>query len=86
MSRNDNSLEQQLLDFYGEKILDEIHFKYQDDIRTSDELSIVYLSIYLDLIMKKYGVSKQFLEREKNKLQIELYSQLERDRNNEKNI
>ena len=86
MSGNDNSFEKQMLDFYGEKILDEIHFKYQDDIRTSDELSIVYLSIYLDLVMKKYRVSKEFLNKEKNKLQIELYNQLEKDRQNEKNI
>ena len=78
----DNSFEKQILDFYGEKILDEIHSKYEDQENISDELSIVYLSIYLDLIMKKYGVSKQFLEREKNKLQIELYAQLEVDRQN----
>lgn len=84
MSRNDNSLEQQLLDFYGEKILDEIHSKYQDDIRISDELSIVYLSIYLDLVMKKYRVSKQYLNKEKNRIQIELYNQLEIDRQNGK--
>lgn len=84
MSRNDNNLEQQLLDFYGEKILDEIHSKYQDDIRISDELSIVYLSIYLDLVMKKYKVSKQYLNKEKNRIQIELYNQLEKDRINGK--
>lgn len=84
MSRNDNSLEQQLLDFYGKKILDEIHSKYQDDIRISDELSIVYLSIYIDLVMKKYRVSKQYLNKEKNRIQIELYNQLEKDRINGK--
>lgn len=84
MSRNDNSFEQQVLDFYGEKILDEIHSKYQDDIRISDELSIVYLSIYLDLVMKKYGISKQYLNKEKNIIQIQLYNQLEKDRSNGK--
>ena len=78
----DNSFEKQILDFYGEKILDEIHSKYEDQENISDELSIVYLSIYLDLIMKKYGVSKEFLEREKNRIQIELYNQLEIDRQN----
>lgn len=82
----DNSFERQMLDFYGEKILDEIHLKYEDQENISDELSIVYLSIYLDLVMKKYGVSKHYLNKEKNKLQIELYAQLEIDRQHEKNI
>ena len=80
----DNSFESQLLDFYGEKIIDEIHSKYQDDIRISDELSIVYLSIYLDLVMKKYGISKQYLNKEKNIIQIQLYNQLEVHRQNGK--
>ena len=84
MAGHDNSFESQLLDFYGEKILDEIHSKYEDQENISDELSIVYLSIYLDLIMKKHDISKEFLEREKNKLQIELYAQLEVHRQNGK--
>ena len=84
MAGNDNSFEQQVLDFYGEKILDEIHSKYEDQETISDELSIVYLSLYLDLVMKKYRVSKQYLNKEKNKLQIELYNQLEIDRQNGK--
>lgn len=40
---HDNSFERQVLDFYGEKILDEIHSKYEDQETISDELSIVYL-------------------------------------------
>lgn len=78
----DNSFERQMIDFYGEKILDHLNDKYNQE--ASEIIATACLSIYLDLFSKFNGFSKYEVEKEKNRIQIQLYNQLEIDRQNGK--
>lgn len=78
MSKNDNSFERQLLDFYG---LDKIGIMLNKMSDNTDLKDSALTSISLDIALKSVNISKAELESAKNKIQIELYAQLERDRN-----
>lgn len=81
MAGNDNSFERQMIDFYGFEVfkdkLNTMHSRLDKDIS-----SVAIQFILFEIHLKYIGISKSELEREKNKIQIELYAQLERDRNN----
>lgn len=79
MSKNDNSFERQLLDFYGIDKISLILNKMSDKTSLKD---VALTQIGFDIALKLTGISKEEMERNKNILQIELYAQLERDRNN----
>lgn len=84
MSKNDNSFEQQVLDFYGYKkimndLLDWTHEKDTDKLTIND---MAKLSIMCDIAQKYSGITGLQLATYKNKMQIEMHNQLERDRNN----
>lgn len=75
---HDNSFERQVLDFYG---LDKAG-NILDSMVTGDVTERAALAqIMLDIGIKDLGISKDEMERQKNILQIELYAQLEKDRN-----
>lgn len=78
MAGHDNSFEKQMIEFYG---LDKISLmlnKMSDNTNLKDS---ALTSISLDIALKSVNISKAQLESAKNKIQIELYAQLERDRN-----
>lgn len=82
----DNSFEQQLLDFYGYKkiminLLDGTFEKDNDKFSVSN---MAKLSIMNDIAQKYSGISNGDLASAKNKMQIEMYNQLEKDRQNGK--
>lgn len=83
MAGHDNSFERQMLDFYGgEKVNEILNKMVTGDVTKSAALA----KIMVDIGIKDLGVSKDEMERAKNILQIELYAQLEKDRNNDKKI
>lgn len=86
MAGNDNSFEKQMLDFYGVKkttniLLDWLNRSFNEKLNVSE---MANLSIFCDVAQKYSEISKSDLEKEKNKLKIELYNQLEIDRQNGK--
>lgn len=81
MAGKDNSFEKQMLDFYGiDKIVSILEKKSDGNIIKEQALR----QIGFDILMKYDNISKDEMEKEKNKLQIELYNQLEIDRQNGK--
>lgn len=76
---HDNSFERQLLDFYG---LDKIGIMLNKMSDNTDLKDSALTSISLDIALKSVNISKAQLESAKNKLKLELYNQLEKDRSN----
>lgn len=79
MAIHDNSFERQMLDFYGIDKVSMILKKMSDNTSLKDA---ALTQIGLDIALKLTGISKNEMERQKNILQIELYAQLEKDRQN----
>lgn len=82
MASADNSFEAQMIFFYGYKkimatLLDWCEDKNDDKLTISD---MAKLSIMCDIAQKYSGINKTELASAKNKMQIEMYEQLERDR------
>lgn len=85
MSGHDNSFEKQMLDFYNYKKIMNNLLDWTDDSKEKlTILDMAKLSIMCDIAQKYSEISKIDLEREKNKLQIKMYNQLEIDRQNGK--
>lgn len=80
---HDNSLERQLLDFYGVDKINMILNKMSDNTSLKNA---ALTHIGFDIALKITGISKDEIERQKNIIQIELYNKLEIDRQNGKNI
>lgn len=78
MAIHDNSFERQLLDFYG---IDKISTILNKMLENNNLKDSALIQISFDIALKLTGISKDEMERQKNILQIELYTQLERDRN-----
>ena len=79
MAGNDNSFERQMLDFYGsaenvgvvlDRLIDPDNFEQNAGIA----------QIALDICFKENGISKKTVADNKARLQVELYAQLEKDR------
>lgn len=84
MAGGDNSFERQMIDFYGSAenvwcILE----KYLDPECPEKNAGIAQIAF--DIALKDNGISKKMAEAEKAKLQIELYDQLEKDRQEKNN-
>lgn len=77
----DNSFERQVLDFYGIDKVSLILKKMSDNTSLKDA---ALTQIGFDIALKLTGISKYEMEREKNKIQNQLYNQLEIDRQNGK--
>lgn len=75
---HDNSFERQMIDFYGIDSIGQVLEDMSDGCPIKEK---ALMQIGFDIIMKYDGVSKDEMERQKNILQIELYAQLEKDRN-----
>lgn len=78
---HDNSFERQMFEFYGIDNIGQVLENMSDGCPIKEK---ALMQIGFDIVMKYDGISKEEMEREKNKLQIELYNQLERDRQNGK--
>lgn len=78
MSGNDNSFEKQMIDFYGQEKL----FNKLLDLQNSENVITCFAAekISFDIAMKSAGLSKNDIDREINRLQVEMYEQLEKDR------
>lgn len=84
MAGSDNSFERQMIDFYGSAesvgiVLD----KLIDPNKPEKNAAIAQIAF--DIALKDNGISKKMAEAEKAKLQIELYDQLEKDRQEKNN-
>lgn len=79
----DNSFERQMLDFYDIDNIGQVLDNMSDGCPIKER---ALMQIGFDIVMKYDGISKDEMERKKNILQIELYNQLEVDRQNGKNI
>lgn len=79
----DNSFERQMIDFYDyKKVMNSLlDWTFEENKDKLSILDMAKLSIMCDIAQKYSGISKDEMERQKNILQIELYAQLERDRN-----
>lgn len=79
MAGNDNSFERQMLDFYGGiKGVEAILEKLVDP--NNPEKNAGLAQIALDITLKDRGIPKKITEANKARLQVELYAQLEKDR------
>ena len=76
---HDNSFERQVLDFYGIDNIGQVLEDMSDGCPIKEK---ALMQIGFDIVMKYDNISKDEMERAKNILQIELYAQLERDRQN----
>lgn len=75
----DNSFERQMFEFYGIDNIGQLLENMSDGCPVKEK---ALMQIGFDIVMRYDGISKAEMERQKNILQIELYAQLERDRNN----
>lgn len=79
MAGTDNSFERQMIDFYGFKeCRDSLYAMFS---RLDKDISSIAAQLILfEMLIKHNGISRQDVEREKDRIQRELYSQLEKDR------
>lgn len=77
----DNSFERQMFEFYGIDNIGQLLENMSDGCPVKEK---ALMQIEFDIVMRYDGISKAEMEKEKNKIQIELYNQLERDRQNGK--
>lgn len=82
MAGGDNSFERQMIDFYGIDNIGQVLGNMSDGCPVKER---ALMQIGFDIVIKHDGISKKQVEAEKAQLQIDLYAQLEKDRQEKHN-